>query len=166
EAKGETEAEAARQSRDALVAQRDGDADAAIDELYDFILDRLRGYYADKGVPVQHFNAVAALRPASLHDFDRRIHAIGSFARLPEAEALAAANKRIDNILKKAGGDVPAAVDAALLQEPAEIALAQAVEAAWADTERPLADGDYVAALARLAQLRPQVDAFFDAVMV
>src|SRR5690606_3864710 len=58
-------------------------------ELYDFILDRLRGYYADKGVPVQHFNAVAELQPASLYDFDRRIDAIGTFAQLPEAEALA-----------------------------------------------------------------------------
>src|SRR5690606_25709677 len=79
-------------------------------DLYDFILDRLRGYYADKGVPVQHFNAVAELRPASLYDFDRRIDAIGTFAQLPEAEALAAANKRINNILKKAGDDVPATV--------------------------------------------------------
>src|SRR5690606_26156182 len=84
-------------------------ADAA--EIYDFILDRLRGYYADKGVPAQHFNAVAELRPASLYDFDRRIDAIGTFAQLPEAEALAAANKRINNILKKAGDDVPATVD-------------------------------------------------------
>ena len=77
-------------------------------ELYDFILDRLRGYYADKGVPTQHFNAVAELRPASLYDFDTRLDAIGQFAALPEAEALAAANKRISNILRKADGDDPA----------------------------------------------------------
>src|SRR3546814_2595832 len=85
------------------VGMSEQQAASAATELYDFILDRLRGYYADKGVPVQHFNAVAELRPASLYDFDRRIDAIGTFARLPEAEALAAANKRIGNILKKAG---------------------------------------------------------------
>src|SRR5690606_11666108 len=135
-------------------------------EVHDFILDRLRGYYADKGVPAQHFNAVAELRPASLYDFDRRIDAIGTFAKLPEAEALAAANKRINNILKKAGDDVPDAVDPALLQEPAESALAEAVEAVYAETGHALAHGDYVDALAHLARLRPQVDAFFDQVMV
>jgi glycyl-tRNA synthetase beta chain len=137
-----------------------------VEEIYDFILDRLRGYYADKGVPVQHFNAVAELRPASLYDFDRRIDAIGTFAQLPEAEALAAANKRINNILKKAGDDVPATVDPALLKEPAEAALAEAVEAVYAETGHALAHGDYVDALAHLARLRPQVDAFFDGVMV
>ncbi len=137
-----------------------------IADLYDFILDRLRGYYADQGVPVQHFNAVAALRPASLHDFDRRIRALGTFATLPEAAALAAANKRIGNILKKVDGDIPSVVDPALLQEPAERALAEAVEAAYAETVPGLADGDYASVLAQLARLRPQVDAFFDAVMV
>lgn len=148
------------------VAERDADPAAGIAELYDFILERLRGYYADQGVPVQHFNAVAALRPGSLHDFNRRLAAIGSFARLPEAEALAAADKRIRNILRKAGDDVPTAVNATLLQEPAELALAEAVDQAFTDTDQPLADGDYARVLARLAQLRPQVDAFFDAVMV
>jgi glycyl-tRNA synthetase beta chain len=135
-------------------------------EVRDFIFDRLRGYYADRGVPVQHFNAVAELRVPSLYDFDRRIDAIGSFAALPEAEALAAANKRIRNILKKAEGDIPAAVDPALLQEPAERALAEAVEAAYGDTGPALASHDYIAVLGRLARLRPQVDAFFDQVMV
>src|SRR5690606_28923127 len=111
-----------------------GDAAAgARGDLYDFVLDRLRGYYAERGVPVQQFNAVAALRPASLLDFDRRIDAIASFARLPEAAALAAADKRIRNILRKAEGDVPDRVDAALLVEPAEQALASAVESAWED---------------------------------
>ncbi|MGJ4730302.1 glycine--tRNA ligase subunit beta [Luteimonas sp. SDU101] len=135
-------------------------------ELYDFILDRLRGYYADRGVPAQHFNAVAALKPASLTDFDRRLAAIGRFAALPEAEALAAANKRIGNILRKAEGAIPDAEDRALLREPAEVALADAVEAAYRDTDAALAQGDYPIVLERLAQLRPQVDAFFDDVMV
>ena len=136
------------------------------EELYDFILDRLRGYYADKGVPVRHFNAVAAMKPTSLTDFDRRISAIGSFASLPGAEALAAANKRIGNILRKVDEPVPDVVAGALLREPAEIALAEAVEAACADTDAALAQGEYADVLARLAQLRPQVDAFFDGVMV
>lgn len=135
-------------------------------DLYDFILDRLRGYYADKGVPMQHFNAVAEKRPASLYDFDRRIDAIGTFAQLPEAEALAAANKRIGNILKKADVAIAETVDQELLQEPAERALAESVEAVYAETGRALAHGDYVDALAHLARLRPQVDAFFDQVMV
>ncbi|CAD7387146.1 glycine--tRNA ligase subunit beta [Xanthomonas arboricola] len=155
-------------------------------ELFDFILDRLRGYYADKGVAATHFNAVAALfsvapegAPASasvgahlgathgsLYDFDRRIEAIGIFATLPEAEALAAANKRIRNILRKVEGEIPGDIDTCLLREPAEEALAEAVEAAIGDTGDALHRHDYVAVLARLARLRPQVDAFFDGVMV
>ncbi|APO95686.1 glycine--tRNA ligase subunit beta [Xanthomonas vesicatoria] len=155
-------------------------------ELFDFILDRLRGYYADKGVPATHFNAVAALFSVapegttaphgvgahlgaihgSLYDFDRRIDAIGIFATLPEAEALAAANKRIRNILRKVDGEIPGDIDTALLREPAEEALAEAVEAAIGDTGDALHRHDYVAVLARLARLRPQVDAFFDGVMV
>jgi glycyl-tRNA synthetase beta chain len=135
-------------------------------ELYDFILDRLRGYYADKGVPATHFNAVAELKPASLYDFDRRIEAIGIFAALPEAEALAAANKRIRNILRKVEGDIPGMVDPALLAEPAESELAEAVEAAIDDSNASLHQKDYVSVLNRLARLRAQVDAFFDGVMV
>lgn len=156
-----------------------------VHELFDFILDRLRGYYADKGVPATHFNAVAALfsvapegaptglvgahlgaTHGSLYDFDRRIDAIGIFATLPEAEALAAANKRIRNILRKVEGEIPGDIDTSLLREPAEEALAEAVEAAIGDTGDALHRHDYVAVLARLARLRPQVDAFFDGVMV
>ena len=137
-----------------------------IAEIYDFILDRLRGYYTDKGVPTSHFNAVAELKPKSLYDFDRRIDAIGTFAQLPEAAALAAANKRIGNILKKVEGEIPNIEDHTLLSEPAELALAEAVEAVYGETGHALAHGDYVDALAHLARLRPQVDAFFDSVMV
>jgi len=148
----------------AALAARGLQADAH--ELYDFILDRLKGYYSDKGVPASHFNAVAELKPASLYDFDRRIDAIGTFAALPEAEALAAANKRIRNILRKAEGDIPGQIDPALLQEHAERELAEAVTAAIDDTGASLHQKDYVSVLARLARLRPQVDAFFDKVMV
>jgi glycyl-tRNA synthetase beta chain len=163
------------------------DAAPIASELFDFILDRLRGYYADKGVPATHFNAVAALfsvgaeaptaasvgaasaataTHGSLYDFDRRIDAIGIFATLPEAEALAAANKRIRNILRKAEGAIPAQIDPTLLREPAESALAEAVEAAIVETDGALRQHDYVTVLNFLARLRPQVDAFFDGVMV
>ncbi|MDQ1091129.1 glycyl-tRNA synthetase beta chain [Xanthomonas sacchari] len=173
------------------VPQVGGTTLGEIEEVFDFILDRLRGYYADKGVPATQFNAVAALFSVtaeaaptkdtaasvgavstataalgSLYDFDRRIDAIGTFAALPEAEALAAANKRIRNILRKAEGEIPAQVDAGLLREPAERALAEAVEAAIAETDGALRQHDYVTVLNFLARLRPQVDAFFDGVMV
>ncbi|MGV8922954.1 MAG: glycine--tRNA ligase subunit beta [Thermomonas sp.] len=146
------------------LAAKNVQADA--NELYDFILDRLRGYYADKGVPTSHFTAVAELKPASLYDFDRRIDAIGTFAQLPEAAALAAANKRIGNILKKSDVAIGETIDHELLTEPAERALAEAVEAVYAETGHSLAQGDYVNALEHLARLRPQVDAFFEQVMV
>ena len=135
-------------------------------EIYDFILDRLRSYYEDRGFNAQQFDAVAALRPASLTDFDARLHALGAFAKLPEAAALAAANKRARNILRKAEGDVPATVEPTLFAEDAERALADALHAALADTDATLAARDYVAVLSRLAALRPSVDAFFDQVMV
>ncbi|MDP1699171.1 MAG: glycine--tRNA ligase subunit beta [Xanthomonadaceae bacterium] len=140
--------------------------DADIDELYDFILDRLRNYYAEQGVPPAHFEAVANLRPTSLLDFERRLKAIGEFVKLPEAEALAAANKRIGNILRKAEGEIPAHVERSRLREPAEIALAESVEAAIRETDAALAAHDYMAVLSRLAWLRQPVDAFFDSVMV
>ena len=143
-----------------------GTALAELEEMQDFIVDRLRGYYADQGVPVQQFSAVAELKPSSLRDFDRRLKAVGEFAALPEAEALAAANKRIRNILRKVEGAVPTAIDPALFCEAAERELADAVDAAIADSDDALARRDYVAVLGRLARLRPQVDAFFDAVMV
>lgn len=136
------------------------------DEVYDFTLDRLRGYYSDQNIPPQQFESVAALGNGSLPDFDSRLKAIGEFAKLPEAEALAAANKRIRNILKKVEGDIPTDVDSALFAENAERDLHEAVEQAIADTDDALKKRDYVAVLGRLARLRPQVDAFFDGVMV
>jgi glycyl-tRNA synthetase beta chain len=142
--------------------------DQDVIELFDFILDRLRSYYADQGVPASHFDAVADLRPASLLDFDQRLKAIGEFAKLPEAPALAAANKRIRNILRKSADaeTIPAAVDPALLDHDAERALHAAIEQAIADTDPLLAAKDYVGTLQRLAALRVPVDAFFDSVMV
>ncbi|WP_332819397.1 glycine--tRNA ligase subunit beta, partial [Sphingopyxis sp.] len=135
-------------------------------EIVEFVMDRLRGYYADQSIPTQQFESVVALKPASLPDFDHRLKAIGEFAKLPEAEALAAANKRIRNILRKVEGEIPSGVDPARFTEPAERDLAAAVDAAIADTDDALKQRDYVAVLGRLARLRPQVDAFFDGVMV
>ncbi len=143
-------------------------------DLRAFVLDRLRGYYADQPFTPQQFEAVAAVRPPSLLDFDRRLRAVAVFARQPEAGKLAAANKRVANILRKEGIDVAAAAlreaDVALLRESAEQALAQALEAARADNAPRLAGGaghrDYAGALARLARLQAPVDAFFDDVMV
>ncbi|MBZ4038120.1 glycine--tRNA ligase subunit beta [Novilysobacter selenitireducens] len=165
----------------------DSNTESAATDLRDFILDRLRGYYADQGVTPQQFEAVvqvfpvvggsagaasAANAPAgassagSLPDFDRRLKALVEFAALPEAEALAAANKRSRNILKKVEGEVPTAINPALFSDDAERELAEAVDAAIADTDPLLAARDYVAVLGRLARLRPQVDRFFDEVMV
>ncbi len=143
-------------------------------ELRDFILDRLRGYYAEQGFTPQQFEAVAAVRPASLTDFDRRLRAVAAFAGRPEAERLAAANKRVANILRKEGIDVDAAArrpfDDTQLREPAERALAQALQSAQADNARRLNGAaqhrDYEGALARLAELQQPVDAFFDSVLV
>ncbi|TZF88138.1 glycine--tRNA ligase subunit beta [Cognatilysobacter lacus] len=135
-------------------------------EVTQFVYDRLRGYYAERGVTVQQFDAVLHAVHESLPDFDARLNAIREFAKLPEAEALAAANKRIGNILRKAEGEVPTAPDPSRYTEDAEHALGAAVDAAIADTDPMLERRDYAGALARLAQLRPVVDAFFDKVMV
>ena len=140
--------------------------DVDVGELYDFILDRLRGYYADQNVPGLQFDAVADVRPASLLDFDRRLKAIAEFARMREASSLAAANKRIRNILKKVETPIPAAVDAARLAEPAEQSLHAALATALVDTDPLLAKRDYVGTLKRLAQLQGPVDNFFERTMV
>ena len=148
-----------------------GKRDALEQELADFVLERLRAYYAEKGVSAAQFDAVAEREGADgvLLDFDRRLRAVRDFAALPEADALAAANKRIRNILRKAAEaneTVGDAVDATLLREPAESALAAAIDAAYADTEAMVAARDYVGVLRRLAALRVPVDAFFEGVMV
>jgi glycyl-tRNA synthetase beta chain len=107
--------------------------------------------------------------PLSLPDFDQRMNAVRAFAALPEAEALAAANKRIRNILKKAaesGEPIPDKISNTGLVETAELALAGALAKAEQDTAEAIAQRDYVAVLKRLAQLRAPVDVFFDKVMV
>jgi glycyl-tRNA synthetase beta chain len=144
-------------------------ADPALtEELTGFIVDRLRSYYADQGFNAAQFDAVTSLGAeiSSLLDFDRRLKAIAEFSRLPEAPALAAANKRIRNILRKFDGVIPAGVDAALLAETAEHALDAAVTDAIGATDPLLAERNYIGVLKRLAVLRAPVDDFFDGVMV
>lgn len=135
-------------------------------QVQDFIFDRLRARYEDEGVDVAVYQAVRALTPTAPLDFDQRVQAVQAFRQLPEAEALAAANKRVSNILAKAEGEVPQSVNAGLLNEAAEKALGSAVAAAEGEVA-PLARArDYRAALARLAALRAPVDAFFEEVLV
>ncbi|MCX7512515.1 glycine--tRNA ligase subunit beta [Frateuria sp. STR12] len=143
---------------------------ALLPELVDFVFDRLRGYYAELGFTSEQFEAVLAVAPVTLPDLDRRLRAVAEFGRRPEAASLAAANKRVANILRKAEeetGTAPAGtVDAGCFESPAEHELANALDAALADTAAPRAAGDYTAVLTRLAQLQPPVDAFFEGVLV
>ena len=135
-------------------------------ELYDFVLDRLRSYYADQGITAEAFESVRALAPADLTDFDRRLRAVVEFAKLPQAQALAAANKRIGNILRQAGGEPGKKIDPTLLDAGAEADLHRAVEATAVAIAPLAAQGRYVETLQQLAGLREPVDTFFDAVMV
>jgi len=141
-------------------------------EVSDYLLDRLRAYLLDPGsaarvedATTEAVDAVAASQPASPLDFVARLKALVKFLAAPEAASLTAANKRISNILKKAEAGA-AAVDVALLEEPAEKALHEALAAIYATVERALGKRDYATALAHLATLRPAVDRFFDDVMV
>ncbi len=129
-----------------------------------FIFDRLKGYCLDQGYASDEFEAVLAVKPTEPFDFWQRMRAVQSFRALPEAESLAAANKRIINILKKSEQPVAASIGA--LVEAEEKNLLAAAEEAEADVLPLLAEQDYQMALNRLAQLRETVDAFFDHVMV
>ena len=132
-----------------------------------FIQDRLAGLLKDQGFDGRAIDAVLALAPPRLSDVVRRLEAVRSFTALPESDALAAANKRISNILKKANpSDIAATVSPALFTEPAESALADAIAAVKPIAETQVGSGDYAPALKALAALREPVDAFFDGVMV
>jgi glycyl-tRNA synthetase beta chain len=132
----------------------------------DFMLERLRNHYTDSGSAPDTFEAVLARRPTRPCDFDRRMRAVTAFRALPAASGLAAANKRIANILRKSETAPAARVDAGLLSEPAERTLATATAAVTATVDIAVAHGDYARALTQLAGLREPVDAFFDEVLV
>jgi len=134
--------------------------------LSDFIFDRLAGSLREQGYSAQEVEAVLALRPQRLGDVAKRLAAVRAFAALPEAPALAAANKRVGNILKKVEGEVPTAINPALLVEPAEKALADALKNVAPAADAAWAAGNYAANLQALAALKAPVDAFFDGVMV
>jgi glycyl-tRNA synthetase beta chain len=153
-------------------------APAAEEQVYDFIMERLRAYYLERGTagapgsgstPVfttEMFDAVLATKPGSPLDFDARLKALSAFLDLPEATSLAAANKRIANILRKSGEIQHGEVAVETLKVPAEIHLFDAMSSLREAVATALAQREYANALGRLAQLRPPVDAFFEQVMV
>ena len=134
-------------------------------DVVDFMLGRFRAWYQDEGIAVDVIQAVLARRPTRPSDFDARVRAVSHFRTLDSAEALAAANKRVANILAKAEGDI-GAIDVALCVEPAEQVLAQSVLSLAKEVQPLIAQGEYTAVLDKLAGLRQPVDNFFDNVMV
>jgi glycyl-tRNA synthetase beta chain len=150
----------------AATFDRELHSDSAVESVFTYIMDRLRGYYHDQGVSIDLIDAVLATGVRRLLDIDQRIKACQAFRQLPEAESLAAANKRISNILKKTEQTIPQHVDPARLTDAAEMQLADELEKMNAAVVPLLDAGDYTSALTRLAGLRNSVDAFFDQVMV
>jgi len=146
------------------------------EEIYDFLMERLRAYYLERSgepatpgqapVTTEMFDAVLATRPASPLDFDARLKALSTFLELPESASLTAANKRIANILRKANMTPPAEVDVMRLREDAEVRLFDSMRGLRDAVAAATAQHEYAGALGRLAQLRPEVDAFFDSVLV
>ena len=136
-----------------------------VSDVVDFMLGRFRAWYQDEGIAVDVIQAVLARRPTRPADFDARVRAVSHFRTLDSAEALAAANKRVANILAKAEGDI-GAIDVALCVEPAEQELAQSVLSLAKEVQPLIAQGEYTAVLDKLAGLRQPVDNFFDNVMV
>ncbi|MFV1997541.1 MAG: glycine--tRNA ligase subunit beta [Acidiferrobacterales bacterium] len=135
-------------------------------QVYEFMMDRLRAYYADAGISHDVFEAVRVCNPAQPYDFDKRVRAVMAFRKLKEADSLTAANKRIRNILKQ-GGDIDwDHVSEELLQDPAEKNLANKINSLSKEITPLFDKGDYTTAMKKLAALRPEVDDFFDKVMV
>ncbi|NOH71489.1 glycine--tRNA ligase subunit beta [Vibrio pectenicida] len=135
-------------------------------DVIEFMLGRFRSWYQDEGFSVDIIQAVLARRPTKPADFDQRVKAVSHFRELEAAESLAAANKRVGNILAKFEGDLAAEIDLALLEQEAEKTLAASVEIMAEALEPAFATGNYQEALSKLADLREPVDAFFDNVMV
>ncbi|MDE1234621.1 glycine--tRNA ligase subunit beta [Vibrio aestuarianus] len=140
--------------------------DSVEQDVIEFMLGRFRAWYQDEGFSVDIIQAVLARHPTKPADFDKRVKAVSHFRELEAAEALAAANKRVGNILAKFDGQLATEINLTLLQEDAEKALAEEVEVMTEALEPAFATGDYQQALSKLAALREPVDAFFDNVMV
>jgi glycyl-tRNA synthetase beta chain len=141
-------------------------AEDTLESVYHFMLERLKGLYADAGIPHDTFEAVAAVAPSSIADFEHRVRAVTDFRSLPEADALAAANKRIRNILKKADGELGDRVDVDLFELTAEKALFDQVQAVEQQIAPMAESANYGAMLQALSRLRGAVDQFFEDVMV
>lgn len=137
-----------------------------VTDVFEFLLGRYRAMYEEQGIKAEVIAAVQALKPTQPYDFDQRVKAVAHFATLPDAVPLAAGNKRVANILAKETIVEGMLVNATLFTEPAEKALGDAVAALEKELAPLFANHDYTAALTRLAALRPQVDAFFEQVMV
>ncbi|MFD1805291.1 glycine--tRNA ligase subunit beta [Pasteurella oralis] len=137
-----------------------------VEEVVDFMLGRFRAWYQDEGIAIDVIQAVLARRPTRPADFDARVRAVSHFRTLDAAEALAAANKRVSNILAKVEGELTANIDMALCVEIAEKVLAEQVLALQTELAPLFVEGEYQTALDRLAALREPVDTFFDNVMV
>ena len=136
-----------------------------VTDVVDFMLGRFRAWYQDEGIAVDVIQSVLARRPTRPADFDARVRAVSHFRTLDSAEALAAANKRVSNILAKADAAI-GEINLTACVEPAEKALAEAVLALRTEVQPLIAQGDYTAVLDKLANLRAPVDSFFDNVMV
>ncbi len=141
--------------------------DDAVQNSFDFCTDRLKAFYADQGVSTDVFESVAALQPTQPVDFDLRIQAVKSFQKLPEAQTLAAANKRVSNILKKQNGkSIPKALDKSLFDSDAETLLAKQLAQQTKAVEKLYGKANYTEALSELSSLKEPVDSFFDSVMI
>jgi len=149
-----------------ILKERLPEAETQVGIVFDFMTERLRTYYLDRGIRHDVFDAVAAVRPTAPHDFDLRVRAVNTFLELPQAGALAAANKRIHNILRKQEIEAPSTIHFDHLVEPAEQALHARLQMLDSEVGPLFEAGDYTAALTRLAHLREEVDGFFDQVMV
>lgn len=135
--------------------------------VFDYMIERFRAWYEDESIPAEVFRAVSAKGIGQPLDIQQRVHAVNAFTRLPEAADLAAANKRVSNILAKLDGAYNfGEVSANLLVQPEEKALSESLQAVSATSGTLLEEGAYTEALASLAELRDPVDAFFDGVMV
>ncbi|WP_420428755.1 glycine--tRNA ligase subunit beta [Algiphilus sp.] len=151
----------------ALQAQPvDRDGDAALEPLWQFVSERLRGILAERGIGREIFDAVAALGIHDVRDFTARAQAVAAFLAMPEAPQLAAAHKRARNVLRQAGGGDASALDSGAFSDACEGALANSLATQAALQETHLQQGAYTEALRALAALQGPVDAFFDAVMV
>ena len=152
-----------------IAAEQHGDlpgSEGLADRVLDFMLERFRAWYEDREISAETFLSVHALRPTCPLDFDRRVQAVSHFRNLAEADSLAAANKRVSNILSKQQADVAADIDESLLSEDAEKALATAITNIESEIQPLCEQGDYRSTLEKLASLRAPIDSFFDNVMV